>query len=73
MTRPRASQLRLVWVPWLVAAFASGASLARADDFTPVVGSILAITVSMNYGFTTTLFVGVGAYLLGLVALPKTS
>jgi hypothetical protein len=39
---------------------------------TSVVGSILAITLSMNYGFTTTLFVGVGAYLIGLAALPRT-
>lgn len=38
---------------------------------TSVVGSVLAITVSMNYGFTTTLFVGVGAYLIGLAALPR--
>lgn len=38
---------------------------------TSVVGSILAITVSMNFGFTTTLFVGVAAYLLGLFALPR--
>ncbi|MCB9561794.1 MAG: hypothetical protein H6709_19045 [Kofleriaceae bacterium] len=38
---------------------------------TSVVGSILAITVSMNYGFTTTLYVGVVAYLLALVALPR--
>jgi hypothetical protein len=37
---------------------------------TSVVGSILAIIISMNYGFTVTLFVGVAAYLLGLAALP---
>jgi predicted membrane-bound spermidine synthase len=37
---------------------------------TSVVGSILAITMSMNFGFTTTLFVGVAAYLVGLAALP---
>lgn len=39
---------------------------------TSVVGSILAITLSMNYGFTATLYVGVGAYLLGMLALPET-
>ncbi len=37
---------------------------------TSVVGSILAITISMNYGFTATLFVGVLAYLAGMAALP---
>jgi len=37
---------------------------------TSVVGSILAITVSMNYGFTTTLLGGVIAYGIGLAALP---
>jgi len=39
---------------------------------TSVVGSILAITLSMNFGFTTTLYVGVGAYLLGMLAMPDT-
>jgi hypothetical protein len=37
---------------------------------TSVVGSILAITVSMNFGFTTTLIAGVIAYLIGLAVLP---
>ena len=35
-----------------------------------VVGSILAMTVSMNFGFTTSLFVGIAIYLLGMVSLP---
>jgi predicted membrane-bound spermidine synthase len=51
-----------------------GAELVRwawgLNGATSVVGSILAITMSMNFGFTTTLFVGVGAYLVGLAALP---
>jgi len=40
---------------------------------TSVMGSILAITVSMNFGFTSTLFAGIAAYLVGLVALPRVS
>jgi predicted membrane-bound spermidine synthase len=55
-----ANQLGAELVPW-----AWGLNGA-----TSVVGSILAITMSMNFGFTTTLFVGVGAYLVGLAALP---
>ncbi len=39
---------------------------------TSVVGSILAITLSMNYGFTATLYAGVVAYLLGMLAMPDT-
>ncbi len=35
-----------------------------------VVGSILAMTVSMNFGFTTSLLVGIAIYLLGMVSLP---
>jgi hypothetical protein len=37
-----------------------------------VVGSILAMTVSMNFGFTMALLIGIAIYLLGLVALPAT-
>jgi hypothetical protein len=37
---------------------------------TSVVGSILAILISMNSSFTVTLLVGVGAYGLALLALP---
>jgi spermidine synthase len=36
---------------------------------TSVVGSILAILLSMNFGFTTTLLAGVATYLVGLGAL----
>jgi hypothetical protein len=39
---------------------------------TSVVGSILAIIVSMNSSFTVTLFLGVGAYLVGLAVIPET-
>jgi len=35
-----------------------------------VVGSILAMTVSMNFGFTASLLIGIVIYLLGMVALP---
>jgi hypothetical protein len=35
-----------------------------------VVGSILAMTVSMNFGFTMALIIGIAIYLLGLLALP---
>jgi spermidine synthase len=35
-----------------------------------VVGSILAMTVSMNFGFTMALLIGISVYLLGLLALP---
>jgi hypothetical protein len=35
-----------------------------------VVGSILAMTVSMNFGFTMALLIGIAIYLLGLLALP---
>ena len=38
---------------------------------TSVVGSILAIVVSMNFGFTATLFAGVAAYLVGLAVFPS--
>ena len=40
---------------------------------TSVVGSILAITLSMNYGFTTTLLVGILIYSLATFALPLTA
>jgi spermidine synthase len=37
---------------------------------TSVVGSILAITISMNFGFAVTLSIGVSAYLAGLGVMP---
>ncbi len=38
---------------------------------TSVVGSVLAIMLSMNVGFTMALFVGVGIYVLAYLALPR--
>ncbi len=38
---------------------------------TSVVGSVLAIMLSMNVGFTLALFTGVGVYVIGYLALPR--
>jgi hypothetical protein len=37
-----------------------------------VVGSILAMILSMNYGFTIALFAGMLVYFAGMLALPDT-
>ena len=45
--------------------------LKRLNGATYVVGSVLAIFLSMNVGFTAALFVGAAIYLLAGVALPR--
>ncbi len=77
--------LVLVFLPGLLMGALLPSGVRAAQSFGPgtvawcwglngsasVVGSILAVMLSMNFGFTAALLLGIGVYLVGLLLLPN--